>query len=327
LITALGDRVGPGILQEILIGRLINGKIDYVQSMGALTTGLYVPFAMVLPYIVGFYFTLALLEDSGYLPRLATLSDNLFHKLGMHGYGIVPVFLGLGCNVPGVLSTRLLETRKQRFISATLLGLAVSCTAKTAMIIGVLGPYGARAMAPVFLTLAAVYVAMGVILNRLVKGESPELFLEIPPYRRPSMRMVLKKTWMRVRWFLSEAVPFLLLGVLLVNLLYALGIIERLGYAFAPFMRGWLGLPGEAVAVLLVGFLRKDVAVGMLLPLGLTGAQLMVAITVLSLYFPCVATFAVIWKELGIRDTTISSTIMVVTALAVGGAMHFILMR
>jgi ferrous iron transport protein B len=327
LLADLSDKLGPGILQEVLIGRLINGEIDYVQSMGALTTGLYVPFAMVLPYIAGFYFTLALLEDSGYLPRLATLSDNLFHKLGMHGYGIVPVFLGLGCNVPGILSTRLLETRKQRFISATLLGLAVPCTAKTAMIIGVLGPYGSRAMVPVFLTLAAVYVAMGVILNRFVKGESPELFLEIPPYRRPSMRMVLKKTWMRVRWFLSEAVPFLLLGVLLVNLLYSLGVIERLGYTFAPFMEGWLGLPGEAVAVLLVGFLRKDLAVGMLLPLGLTGAQLMVAITVLSLYFPCVATFAVIWKELGIRNTIISTAIMVVTALAVGGAMHFILMR
>jgi len=327
LMADLGNMLGPGLLQEVLIGRLINGEIDYVQSMGALTTGLYVPFAMVLPYIIGFYFTLALLEDSGYLPRLATLSDNLFHKLGMHGYGIVPVFLGLGCNVPGILSTRLLETKKQRFISATLLALAVPCAAKTAMIFGVLGPYGARAMIPVFLTLAIVYVTMGAILNRFVKGESPELFLEIPPYRRPSMRMVLKKTWMRVRWFLSEAIPFLLLGVLLVNLLYTLGIIERLGYAFTPVMEGWLGLPGEAVAVLLVGFLRKDLAVGMLLPLGLTGMQLVVAITVLSLYFPCVATFAVIWKELGIRDTIISTAIMVVVALAVGGAMHFILMR
>jgi ferrous iron transport protein B len=327
LMADLGNVLGPGLLQEVLIGRLINGEIDYVQSMGALTTGLYVPFAMVLPYIIGFYFTLALLEDSGYLPRLATLSDNLFHKLGMHGYGIVPVFLGLGCNVPGILSTRLLETKKQRFISATLLALAVPCAAKTAMIFGVLGPYGARAMVPVFLTLAIVYLTMGAILNRFVKGESPELFLEIPPYRRPSMRMVLKKTWMRVRWFLSEAIPFLLLGVLLVNLLYTLGIIERLGYAFTPVMEAWLGLPGQAVAVLLVGFLRKDLAVGMLLPLGLTGMQLVVAITVLSLYFPCVATFAVIWKELGIRDTIISTAIMVITALAVGGAMHFILMR
>jgi ferrous iron transport protein B len=327
LMADLGNKLGPGLLQEILIGRLIKGEIDYVQSMGALTTGLYVPFAMVLPYIIGFYFTLALLEDSGYLPRLATLSDNLFHKLGMHGYGIVPVFLGLGCNVPGILSTRLLETKKQRFISATLLALAVPCAAKTAMIFGVLGPYGARAMVPVFLTLAIVYVTMGAILNRFVKGESPELFLEIPPYRRPSMRMVLKKTWMRVRWFLSEAVPFLLIGVMLVNLLYTLGIIEGIGYSFSPFMEAWLGLPGEAVAVLLVGFLRKDLAVGMLLPLGLTGMQLVVAITVLSLYFPCVATFAVIWKELGIRDTIISTAIMVVTALAVGGAMHFIIMR
>lgn len=324
LIAGLGDRLGPGLLSDLLIGHMIDGEVDYLQSMGVLTTGLYVPFAMVLPYIAGFYLVLALLEDSGYLPRLATLSDSVLHRLGMHGYGIVPIFMGLGCNVPGILSTRLLETRKQRFISATLLGLAVPCTAKTAMIIGVLGPYGDRAVATVFITLAVVYVSMGMLLNRAVKGESPELFLEIPPYRRPGALMVAKKTWMRVRWFLSEAVPYLLLGVLLVNLFYSLGVIERVGHIFAPSMQVWLGLPGEAVAVLLVGFLRKDLAVGMLLPLGLTASQLVVAITVLSLYFPCVATFAVIVKELGLRDTLLSTAIMVLTAVTVGGAVHLL---
>ncbi len=325
LAMSLSDRLGSGLLHQILIGRLIDGKIDYIQSMGVLTTGIYVPLGMVLPYIVGFYLMLALLEDSGYLPRLATLSDNLFHRLGMHGHAVVPLFLGLGCNVPGALSTRTLETRKQRFISATLLGLAVPCTAKSAMIFGVLGPYSLSYVALVFLTLTAVYVAVGLILNRIVKGVSPEIFLEIPPYRRPSPSMVLKKTWMRVRWFLSEAIPFLFLGVLLVNLLYALGVIERLGNIFAPFMEGWLGLPKEAVAVLLVGFLRKDLAVGMLLPLGLEPRQLVIATTVLSLYFPCVATFAVLVKELGMMDTFKATAIMVAVALLVGGAMRLLL--
>ncbi|NPV62685.1 MAG: ferrous iron transporter B [Methanotrichaceae archaeon] len=326
IVTAISDWLGPGFLHDVLIGHLIDGEIDYVQSLGMLTTGLYVPFAMVLPYIVGFYLALSLLEDSGYLPRLATLSDNVFHKLGMHGHGIVPVFLGLGCNVPGILATRNLETRKQRFISATLLGLAVPCTAKTAMIFGVLGPYGMGYLILVFSTLAAVYVAVGLILNHFLKGECPEIFLEIPPYRRPSLSMVLKKTWMRVRWFLSEAIPYLFLGVFLINVLYSLGLLQWLGDVFSPFMESWLGLPGDAVTVLLVGFLRKDLAVGMLLPLGLDAEQLVVATTVLSLYFPCVATFAVLIKELGIVDTLKSTAVMAVTALLVGGAMHMVLM-
>jgi ferrous iron transport protein B len=313
------------MLHDLLIGKIIDGNIDYVQSMGLLTTGIYVPLGMVLPYIVGFYLALSLLEDSGYLPRLATLSDNLFHRLGMHGHAIVPLFLGLGCNVPGALSTRNLETRKQRFIAATLLGLAVPCTAKSAMIFGVLGSYGQGYVFLVFAALAMVYVAAGLVLNKAVRGESPEIFLEIPPYRRPGFLTILKKTWMRIRWFLAEAIPFLFLGVLLVNVLYTVGFMEWIARIFSPFFEWWLAIPGEAVVALLVGFFRKDLAVGMLLPLGLSAGQMVVATTVLSLYFPCVATFAVLVKELGMRDTLKSAAVMAVTALLVGGAMRMAL--
>ena len=325
LAMEISAKLGSGMLHDLLIGRLINGEIDYIQSMGALTTGIYVPLGMVLPYIVGFYLVLSLLEDSGYLPRLATLSDNVFHRLGMHGHAIVPLFLGLGCNVPGALATRTLETRKQRFISATLLGLAVPCTAKSAMIFGVLGSYGLRYVLLVFATLALVYVAAGLVLNKMVSGESPEIFLEIPPYRMPTFRMILNKTWMRIRWFLREAIPFLFLGVLMVNVLYATGFIEWIGNLFAPLMVGWFAIPKEAVAALLVGFFRKDLAVGMLLPLGMTASQMVVATTVLSLYFPCVATFAVLLKELGFKDTIKSTMVMVAMALLVGGAMRWVL--
>ena len=327
LAMKISAELGPGMLHDLLIGRIIDGNIDYVQSMGLLTTGIYVPLGMVLPYIVGFYLALALLEDSGYLPRLATLSDNLFHRLGMHGHAIVPLFLGLGCNVPGALSTRNLETRKQRFIAATLLGLAVPCTAKSAMIFGVLGSYGQGYVFLVFATLALVYLAAGLVLNKAVRGESPEIFLEIPPYRRPGVMVILKKTWMRVRWFLAEAIPFLFLGVLLVNVLYTVGFMEWIARIFSPFMEWWLAIPGEAVVALLVGFFRKDLAVGMLLPLGLEAGQMVVATTVLSLYFPCVATFAVMVKELGVMDTLRSAAVMAMTALMVGGAMRWALIR
>ncbi len=227
---ALSDRLGSGFLHEVLIGKLLDGDIDFVQSLGILTTGIFVPFGMVLPYILAFYFTLAILEDSGYLPRLATLSDNIFHKLGMHGYGVISVFLGLGCNVPGALSTRTLETRKQRFIAATLMAIAVPCMAQIAMIFAILGPHGFGYIGLVFGILSLVYLLGGLLLNRFVQGECPEIFLEIPPYRKPSLRPIGKKTWMRIRWFLAEAIPWLFLGVVLVNLLYAVGFIEWLGH-------------------------------------------------------------------------------------------------
>jgi ferrous iron transport protein B len=321
----ISDFLGPGILHEILIGHLFNGEIDYVQSMGLLTTGLFVPFAMILPYIVAFYLVLSILEDTGYLPRLATLADTFFHRLGMHGYGIIPVFLGLGCNVPGALATRVLETKKQRFIAATLMSLAVPCMAQIAMIFGVLGPYGTRYIVMVFATLAIVYIAAGLILNRVVPGECPEIFLEIPPYRMPDLRATATKTWMRVRGFIGEAIPYLFLGILLVNLLYAVGFLEWLARIFAPLMEVWLGLPAEATVALLVGFLRKDLAVGMLVPLGMTPEQLVIAVTMLSVYFPCVATFVILLKELGVRGMVAAAGVMVTTALLVGGALRVVL--
>jgi len=318
--------LGPGFLQALLIGNLIDGQIDYIQSMGLLTTGIYVPFAMVLPYIVAFYLVLAVFEDSGYLPRLATLTDTLFHRFGMHGFGIIPVFLGLGCNVPGVLATRSLETKKQRFIAATLIAISVPCMAKNAMVFGILGPYGIGYIILVFATLLIVFITSGLVLNRLIKGDSPEICLEIPPYRQPDTKTVVKKTWMRIRWFLEEAIPFLFLGVLLINILYTAGVVDWLGTIFAPVIQGLLGLPKEATSALLIGFLRKDLAVGMLLPLGMSPMQLVIATTLLTVYFPCVGTFAVMFKELGIRDMFKATAFMAGTALVVGTVMRIVLL-
>ena len=325
VITGLSNWLGPGFIHSLLIGQY-GVEIDFVESMGMLTTGLFVPVGMVLPYIIAFYFMLSILEDTGYMPRLATLLDNVFHKLGMHGHGIVPLFLGLGCNVPGALSTRTLETRKQRFISATLLAIAVPCMAQTAMVFGILGPYGIHYIGLVFFTLAILYIVMGLIMNKFVKGTSPEIFLEIPPYRRPSLKVILKKTWMRVRWFLREAIPFLFAGVLVINILYSVGFLQWLGTVLSPVMQGLFGLPGESSVSMIVGFLRKDLAVGMLLPLGMSPMQLVIATTMLTIYFPCVATFAVLVKELGIKDMLKSAAIMIGTAVTVGFILKLILL-
>jgi ferrous iron transport protein B len=337
LVTQLGEWLGPGFLYNFLISQTY-GEIDFVESLGLLTTGLYVPLGMVLPYIIAFYFMLSILEDTGYLPRLATLVDNIFHKLGMHGYGIVPLFLGLGCNVPGMLATRSLETRKQRFIAATLLSIAVPCMAQTALIFSMfsnekLGTSLQYApfvyLSLVFITLLIVYFTAGFILNRFIKGESPEIFLEIPSYRIPHFKTTVKKTWMRIRWFIKDAIPWMFFGVFLINILYTLGVISWLAGAFKPIMGSIFGLPGETSVVLLSGFLRKDLAVGTLLsfPAGTFSAmQLVIVATVLTIYFPCIATFAILVKELGIKDMIKSAAIMMTTAAVVGFSLRVILL-
>jgi len=326
VLEKLSGILTPGsVLHEIIVGKLIDNSISYSESFGLLTTGLYVPFAAVLPYIISFYLVLGVLEDFGYLPRFAVLMDNFMHHLGLHGYAIIPMILGLGCNVPGALAIRLLEGRREKFIAATLMAVAVPCMAQIAVIVGLLGKRGGIYVALVFITLFLVLVIKGIIMNKVIKGKSPEILLEIPPYRIPSFSAIFKKLGMRVLSFIKEAVPYVLLGIFVVNILYALHIIDVMGNLFRPVIEGLWGLPKEAIAALIIGFLRKDVAIGMLGPLNLTTKQLVVGCTVLALYFPCIATFAVLVKELGIKDMLKSAGIMIGVAIIVGGLLNLIL--
>ena len=280
---------------------------------------------MVLPYVFAFYFVLGILEDSGFLPRLGVLTDKLMHQVGLHGLSIISMLLGLGCNVPGALATRIMETKRERFIGATLMAICIPCMAQIAMVAGLIGKYGAKGFIPVFGTLFVVWLIIGILLNRILSGESPEIFVEIPPYRIPYSGALVKKLWMRVKWFLKEAVPFVLLGVFIVNILYSLKIIYFLGKLVGPVITKLFGLPVEAVSALIIGFLRKDVAVGMLVPLNLELKQLIIASVVLTMYFPCAATFAVLMKELGIKDMVKSMGIMILSAIIVGGLLNLIL--
>jgi len=319
LLMKLSGVLGPGsVLHHILIGKLIDGEIDFIQSFGVLSTGLFVPLGMVLPYIISFYLVLSFLEDFGYLPRLAVLLDGLFHRVGLHGYAIIPTLLGLGCNVPAIMGTRILEGRRERFICATLISIGVPCAALQAMIFGLVGERGGRYVATVYITLFLVWLILGFILSRFVKGYSPELIIEIPHYRLPPLGPFFKKLRVRVFGFLREAVPIILIGVLVVNLLYAVGIFNFLANLTAPVITRLLGLPKESIVAILVGFLRKDVAVGMLGPLNLTSKQLVVACTVLAMSFPCIATFTILLKELGVKDMLKSTAIMLTTSVIVG---------
>jgi ferrous iron transport protein B len=316
---------GSGFLHDIVIGKMAGGEVDFVECFGLISSGLYVPFAMVLPYIVSFYLVLGLLEDTGYLPRLAVLMDNMMHRLGLHGYAIIPALLGLGCNVPGVLATRILETKRERFISSTLISIAVPCAALQAMILGLVGQQGPQYVIIVYGTLFMVWIILGIILKHAVKGFSPELLIEIPPYRLPPWGVVLQKAWMRVYGFLAEAIPIILGAIAVINILHLFGVFRAIADFTGPVVTGLLGLPKEAVISLVIGFLRKDVALGMLAPLGLSAKQLVVASVVLAMFFPCIATFVVFLREFGFRKMLISTGMMICAALLTGGILNMVL--
>jgi ferrous iron transport protein B len=314
-----------GFLHDIVIGKLIGGQVDFVQSFGLLSSGLYIPFAMVLPYVVAFYLVLSLLEDVGYLPRLAVMVDTIMHRLGLHGYAIIPTLLGLGCNVPAVLATRILESKRERFIAATLISIAVPCAALQAMIIGLVGARGVQYVVIVYGTLFVVWIILGTILRFSVRGFTPELLIEIPPYRLPQWRALLQKLWMRVYGFLAEAIPIILGAVLVINVLYFFGVFGAIASFTAPVVTNLLGLPEEAVTAIVIGFLRKDVALGMLAPLALSTKQLVVGSVVLSMFFPCIATFVVLLRELGVVNMLKATGIMIAAALIAGGILNLVL--
>ena len=325
VVRLSGVMGGEGLMHNIFIGGLIDGKINFVESFGLLTTGLFIPLAVVLPYIFCFYLTLSILEDVGYLPRLGVVIDAFMQRLGIHGLSVVPMMLGIGCNVPGVMAGRMLETRKERFIVATLIAIVVPCMAQQAMVIGLLGKAGIAGLAIVYGTLFLLWILLGMLMNFFLKGESPEMLIDLPPYRLPYWESLFKKIYMRMNGFITHALPYVLLGVFAVNLLYTFGIIGYISNAFAPVITGLFGLPGEAGGALIIGFLRKDVAVGMLAPLGMDLNQLIVASVVLMVYFPCIATFVVLFKEIGLWDLVRLTAIMICVVLLAGSGLHAIL--
>jgi len=290
-----------------------------LESFGVLTSGLFVAVGIVLPAIIIFYLMLALLEDIGYMPRLAGLLDTVLHRVGLHGYAIVPTILSLGCNVPGVAATRILETKKQRFIMMTLLAIFIPCGAQISIMQDVVPDL----MGWILLYLIIGYFVFGYILNKIVPGKAPEFLIDVPPYRRPLLNNIGKKVGGRVRGFFVVAIPFVLLGSAIVGVLYQLGVIQFLGDALAPVFVGWFGVPKETAGPLIAAFLRKDLAVAQLSAITMTPYQMITAVVLVSIYFPCVATFAMMLKE-GWKELLGALAVLSVVVFAYGGLIHLI---
>ena len=307
---------------EVFLDNLIGADTLLGASLIGIVQGIAGGVAIVFPYLVPFLLGLGFLEDIGYLPRIAFLMDTLMKRIGLHGNAIVPFILGYGCNVPAVMSTRMLENRRDRFLAAALSTL-VPCAARIAVVFGLvafyLGP--TVALAIYFFNLVVIAIT-GRILSGLLPEKTPGLILEMPVYRIPTMRTVFHKTWFRLHEFVIEAWPILIAGSLVLAILIFYNLDNYINTLVRPIT--WiLGLPAAVGLPLIFGILRKELSLVMLYQaLGgvdfssvLTSVQLVTYAVFVVFYIPCLATLAVLKRELGTRNMVIITLLTVVIAM------------
>ncbi len=322
IITKSFGWLGDGFLSTLLLGSEGDGV---AKTFGVLTDGINIALVQVFAYVLVFYFMFGILEDIGYLPRLAVLLDDALHKVGLHGFGSIPIMLGIGCKVPAILSARFLEQEKQKIIALALTLIIAPCISQSAMIISVLSPHGVWYVVFVFVVLLLSGMLAGFILNKMMKQDIPEMFMEIPPWSVPSLKVLMVKLKLRMTSYIKDAVPFIMFGILLINLLTHFGVIKLLGKIFYWPVTKILGLSGETISVIILGFLKKDISIALLIPFELSAWQLVVACIFMSMYMPCVATALIIFKEVGIKNTAKVVGFNLLFAFIIAGGLNFLI--
>jgi len=288
---------------------------------GLLTLGVRYAVAIVLPIVGSFFLVFALLEDSGYLPRLAMLLDRGLKRIGLSGRAVIPLVLGFGCSTMATLVTRTLETRRERVIATLLLALTIPCSAQLGVVLGILSvsPWAVAVWAGVMLS---VFLAVGFGAARLMPGAQPSFYLELPPLRRPLVRNVLLKTATRVRWYFAEIFPLFLLASVLLWAGDLTGLLDRATRALVPAVRA-IGLPDGAAPAFLYGFFRRDFGAAGLYDLARRGvldvAALTTAAVTITLFVPCIAQFLVMKKERGLKVALTVLATATAVAFLVGG--------
>lgn len=332
-----------GLVEEDLFGGIVNpwveewtyrllpsGVADFLAGeYGLWTMGMTYALALVLPIVTTFFLAFGVLEDSGYLARLTVLANRLFRFLGLNGKAVLPLVLGLGCVTMATMTTRILESKRDRMLVILLLALAVPCSAQLGVVLGMLASVSLAATVIWAVVLLGVLLAVGWLAARLLPGERSTLLVELPPLRRPSVANVAVKTAARLEWYLKEVVPLFLAGTALLFVLDEAGALPGLIRAAEPVVVEWLGLPAEAASAFLLGFLRRDFgASGLFVAAGdglLTGAQIVVAMVTITLFIPCVASVLMIGKERGWRTAAAMAALVFPLAFVVGGVLERIL--
>ena len=334
-------------LWALYMSPVIDGAIFYVFGEGHIgktliwgfDAGILAALAVGIPYVLTFYFMLAFLEDSGYLNSVAFLTDRLMHKFGLHGRAIIPLVAGAGCNVPAIIGTRVLTTMRERTIASTLITL-IPCSARTAVILGAVSLLvGWKPAVAIYVIVLALVFLVGVGLNKVMPGSSTGLVMEMFPFRMPLMSNIIKKTWYRFKDFVFVAFPIVVVGSLVLGALYETGYLWKLAAPLSPVVEGWLGLPAVAGLTLIFAILRKELALQLLVTLAIvqygggasnlllfmTPTQLFVYALVNTIYIPCVATIAVLGRELGWKRAGGIMAFTIFLAILIGGIAYRII--
>ena len=333
-----------GLLEENLFGNVINPWfntwitqhipilfiVDFlVGDYGLWTMGMTYALALILPIVTTFFLAFGVLEDSGYLPRLAALSNRLFQSLGLNGKAVLPMVLGLGCVTMATLTTRVLESKRDRFLVTILLALAIPCSAQLGVVMGMLAGISLTATLIWAGVVAVVLLVVGWLAAKLTPGERSALLVELPPMRWPILSNVVIKTLARLEWYLKEVVPLFLIGAAVMFGLDRLGVLDGLSRVMEPLVVQWLGLPAEASSAFLMGFLRRDFgATGLFVMEAqglLTPMQVVVAMVTVTLFIPCVASVLVIAREHSNRVAAGMVAVIFPLAFVVGGLLYRLL--
>lgn len=331
-----------GLLEEDLFGTIVNPWFEgavrnavpwpwlsdlLIGPYGLWTMGMTYALALILPIVTTFFIAFGALEDSGYFSRLTVLSNRSFSKIGLNGRAVLPMVLGLGCVTMATLTTRILHSPREKLIVTFLLALAIPCSAQLGVVMGMLAGISFSATLIWFGIVLLVLVTVGWLANRVIKGRRIPLMTELPPLRLPAVGNVLTKTWARLKWYLVEVIPLFLIGSFLLYALDRLGALPWLIEAGEPLVTGWLGLPKEASAAFLMGFLRRDFGATGLFAMGaaLSPAQLVVGIVTLTLFVPCFASLMMIVKEHGARRAALMLALIMPFAFFLGGVLRFAL--
>jgi len=323
----LGQQVWEPFARSVIDAIGIGGPVReiLVGEFGLLTmTVTYIVF-LLAPLVAAFYFALALLEDSGFLPRIATLVDRLLSAIGLNGRAVIPIILGFGCVTMGTITTRLLSTKREKTIATALLNFAIPCSAQLAVIAALLAGLGGGWVFAYAAIIFIMLVTVGTVLDRVLPGKSTPLLIELPPLRLPRPSAVARKTLTKGFWFMREATPWFTAGALIVALLQVTGGLDLWQRLLRPLMVGWLQLPAETARAVVMGLVRRDFGAAGLYDMGLNPAQALIALVVITLFVPCVASIMVMAKEHGARTALRIWLGTWVVAFAVGGLLARVL--
>lgn len=295
-----------------------------VGDFGIITMTTTYLFFLLLPLVIAFFTALALMEDSGYLPRLATMVDATLNKIGLNGRAVIPLILGFGCVTSATITTRLLGSEREKTIANALLQFAIPCSAQIAVIAALLAGAGFFPMIVYIVTIFSVLIAIGTILNRVLKGESAPLLLDLPPMRMPRINNVVRKTVFRSYNFMKEAAGWFFVGALGVGIAQITGALTFITKLLTPLTTHWLQLPAEAATAFVMGIVRRDFGAAGLYHLSLTPMQITVALITITLFVPCIASLMVMMKERGLKEGFIVWIGTWIVAFGIGGVVSHI---